>query len=482
MDPVHGGIPYFSHEKQLLDHPLFQRLRHIKQNDILHFVFPGATHSRFEHCIGTMYVAGRIFKNMIRNYLTNRKQLFLSKEQVDAIQYCYGCLRMAALLHDLGHMPFSHLFEESKSGELLLSDSEIIKTLWTDEIRIFVKDVPTHLRHEHYSILAASELLKGLVEKGNFQFEVNDIIGMMEDGNPVPSERFCVSAVATLKLFSKEPDEIDKIPNATLSIAIRDMFKDIISGEIDADKMDYLLRDSYFSGCNYGTYNIDHLTQNICVGFDKDPANLWIGIAINKKGLGALEDFVHSRFRMYLQVYGHKTVVGLKWLLREAVAEIISDADCQICIKTSLSDMRAFADFTDTYCWEAFRLFAQKHPDSACADIVARRKLRHIAVIDDQLPFEKRNKQTSLEELLGKRVVQNECASRFSKINPLFQKMRLLVKDEITGKYQLESITKSSSFFSKFQDVTVTHYYEAPHWMAQGKTENISVQAASEAG
>jgi HD superfamily phosphohydrolase len=69
MDPIHGGISFFSHEKQIIDHPLFQRLRHIKQTDVLNFVFPGATHSRFEHCLGTMYVAGKIFRKMISNYI-----------------------------------------------------------------------------------------------------------------------------------------------------------------------------------------------------------------------------------------------------------------------------------------------------------------------------------------------------------------------------------------------------------------------------
>lgn len=372
---------------------------------------------------------------------------------------------MAALLHDVGHMPFSHQFEEASAGKKLLSDKEIITALWDDSSRIFLSELPKQLRHEHYSIRVACEILKEYNDGEGFVFDICDIVGMMEDGSPPPSDRFCKNAVALLKLFSKEPSSIDTFTDQKVGVAIRDLFKDIISGEIDADKMDYLLRDSYFSGCNYGEYNIDHLTQNICVGFDINPEDPWVGIAIKKKGLGALEDFVHSRFRMYLQVYGHKTVVGLKWLVREAVAEILRyDTVCSAHIKASLTNMRTFADFTDTYCWEAFRRHARTCPKSACADLVARRKLRHIAQIDDQVEFEKRNKRKSLEKELRKAVIQHECASRFSKINPSFQKMRLLVKDTITGHYHLEAITKRSSFFSKFQDVTVTHYYEAPSW------------------
>lgn len=473
MDPVHGGIAYFAHEQMVMDHPLYQRLRHIKQNDILHFVFPGATHTRLEHCLGTMYVAGRIFKSMIRNYLTNRDRLELSEDQVDAIQYCYGCLRLAALLHDVGHMPFSHQFEEAEAGQTLLSDRDIIDAVWTSDWKPFIDSIPEDLRYEHYSIRAACEILKQLTADDTFPpFDPRDIVGMMEDGSPTPSDRFCQSAVAALTLLSKVPDIVKTFSAPKIGIAIRNLFKDIISGEIDADKMDYLLRDSYFSGCNYGAYNIDHLTKNICVGFDMDTNGPWVGIALKQKGLGALEDFVHSRFRMYLQVYGHKTVVGMKWLVREAVAEILHDTDRRKEIKAALSDMKQFSTFTDTYCWEAFRDYARQFPDSACGDLVSRRKLRHVAQIDDQVEFEKRNKRQQLEKEVKKPIIQHECASRFSKINPSFAKMRLLVKDPITGQFHLEAITKRSRFFSKFQDVTVTHYYEKPKWRTESKVAN----------
>jgi len=88
MDPVHGGIPLYRHEIRVIDHPLFQRLRNICQNDILSLVFPGATHSRFLHSIGVMHVGTRMFRSMIDAYL-REKQLSektdLSLSQLDAI-------------------------------------------------------------------------------------------------------------------------------------------------------------------------------------------------------------------------------------------------------------------------------------------------------------------------------------------------------------------------------------------------------------
>ena len=81
MDPVHGGIPLYRHEIQVIDHPLFQRLRNICQNDILSLVFPGATHSRFLHSIGVMHVGTRMFRAMIDAYLRERQ---LSEQEAES--------------------------------------------------------------------------------------------------------------------------------------------------------------------------------------------------------------------------------------------------------------------------------------------------------------------------------------------------------------------------------------------------------------
>lgn len=116
MDPVHGGIPFFPHEELVVNHPLFQRLRWIVQNDITSIVFPGATHTRFQHSLGAMHIAGRLWKSMVRGYLADPKitrSSRITQEQGDSIRYFYFCIRLAALLHDTGHFPFSHQLEAS---------------------------------------------------------------------------------------------------------------------------------------------------------------------------------------------------------------------------------------------------------------------------------------------------------------------------------------------------------------------------------
>jgi len=455
MDPVHGGIQFFEHERRVISHPLFQRLRHIRQNDVLQFVFPGAVHSRFEHSIGAMHIAGRLFKSMIRGYIKDKSIKELNKEQIDAIQYCYGCLRLAALLHDVGHMPFSHQFEVA-SDEIGLFDEEGVRDLFNDSESdtLFGQSIDK-ITHEHYSILISNNILKSV----DLPFEAYDIIGMMENGFPNPSEKFIKSAVNTISLFTPNVCNIDKGLMRDYADKVRSFFKDIISGEIDVDKMDYLLRDSYFTGCNYGSYNLDHLIKNIVLGYD----DKWVGIALRKKGIGALEDFVYSRFRMYLQVYGHKTVVGLKWLLKMALIEMIKSDKYQGCVRETLQDMDKLAHFTDTFFWEGFREFAGEHPLSACADMVSRNNLSHIAALERMAPFELENRIDSLSNAANKELFYDECASKFSQIDSEFEKVRILVNDLEEGK-KLEPVANHSIFFDKFEKVIVTHVYVRPDW------------------
>jgi len=190
MDPIHGGIEIFDHEIRIIDHPLFLRLRHIKQNDILQYVFSGATHTRFEHSIGVMHVASHFFQNMLRNCLANGSKTIMDENEMRAIQYLYGCLRIAALLHDLGHMPFSHLFERSDIGKKLFNDKEIISGIWDGTPTEYMNAIPTKLEHEHLSIRYAIIVLESIKDNTDFPIEISNVIGMMENGSSKYSSKF----------------------------------------------------------------------------------------------------------------------------------------------------------------------------------------------------------------------------------------------------------------------------------------------------
>lgn len=463
MDPIHGGIPLFTHESEVIDHPLFLRLRHVKENDILFFVFPGATHSRFEHCIGTMHVACRIFKGMLQNYFAYRCTRVLEKNEIEAIQYILGCLRLAALLHDVGHMPFSHQFEESIFGKHLLKDSDFIKELFAEKYTAYISSLPSEITHEHYSLICAIEILTSIKNRNPiFPVEIEDVIGIMENGSCKPSSKFINHSITILGLFIKEAMLIKTfVSKENISLKLRDLFKSIISGEIDADKMDYLLRDSYFSGVKYGIFNIDHLIKNIYTGWDIQ-LNPWVGIAINEKGKGAFEDFVHSRFQMYLQVYNHKSVANFKWILRQAVFELSENVDTKLVIRNSLVNLKEFADFTDTFFWEKFREFGKNNDDCACSYIIKRIKLKFIKSIrvDGRTPFVVEREVKNIKEEINKEIITTEAPSKFSKINPDYDKIRLLKFNKINNTPSLDSI--NSEFFERSRDVIIKHVFIAP--------------------
>jgi cytidylate kinase len=195
IEPVHKAIGYFDHEKQVIQHPLFQRLRFIYQSDVMSLVWPGATHSRFLHSIGTMHVASRIFKTIVRGQLTELIKYGhkgISSEQRAAIQYFHACVRLAALLHGTGHAPFSHQFESAHTPQKIFRDPKTFKSLWVgvDWKAYYEKKAPSVLDHEHYSIRCAAKIL----EDNNISEIIfkQDIIGIMEKTAPIPSNLFAI--------------------------------------------------------------------------------------------------------------------------------------------------------------------------------------------------------------------------------------------------------------------------------------------------
>lgn len=121
LDPLHGDIKLSEIEKWCISQPVFSRLRRVKQNTFLYYVFPSANHTRFEHSIGVMHLAGRIFDSCKENYATGEKKkekysltgyaFFDLNLLGDSEEVFYQELRLAALLHDVGHGPLSHLFD-----------------------------------------------------------------------------------------------------------------------------------------------------------------------------------------------------------------------------------------------------------------------------------------------------------------------------------------------------------------------------------
>ena len=227
-DPIHGYIEPTAQEIDLIDAPIFQRLRHIKQLANTYLVFPGATHTRFEHSLGTMFVASQMVSRI--DSLKGEKE----KERQ---------IRLAALLHDLGHGPFSHVSEDI-----------VART-------IGVKNFG------NISIALDAFELDGSVRNALGK-DIDVVLDLLARGNRQATEY------------------------------------DVLDGPLDADKHDYLVRDSHYSGVPYGnpdTLRVLYTLREITRG---TPPETYLGVS--EKGVEAVQSLQFARYNMHRVVYNHK--------------------------------------------------------------------------------------------------------------------------------------------------------------------------------
>jgi HD superfamily phosphohydrolase len=276
-DPIHRTIIVTEDERRVLDHPWFQRLRHIRQLGFVNLVYPGAVHDRFQHSLGVMHLAGERFKRLVGA----RPKALAGYEQAD-LDYAYRVLRFAGLLHDAGHAPFSHTAE----AYLPPVEQVLLPAAWyRDDQR------PAGRRATHEDLSLA--LVHGLAQAG----AIDDTLARD------------VAAV-----LSKNVRRSRRLANLGSLVGI---LRALVSGEIDADRCDYLLRDSHFSGVSYGIYDLPRLTACECVLTGPDGPELGLDV----HGVHALEGLLLARYHMFLQVYFHKTPPAFEYYLERAIAE-----------------------------------------------------------------------------------------------------------------------------------------------------------------
>ena len=259
-DPIHGYIKITKEERELIDSIFVQRLRRIHQLAGAYLVYPGGVHSRFEHVIGTMHVAG-----LIGQSVADKAGL-----HDDDIQE----LRIAALLHDVGHGPFSHLFEE------VLAEK-------------------TDLTHE--------DLSQRIVSESN----IGDI----------------------LKRNGYQPSKISKLCVGKSSG--QPFMNQVIAGGLSADMMDYLLRDTYFTGVEYGKVDIQRVIDSLDVSADGH-------LMLERAALYAFEALLIARYEMFKAVYFHRTVRAAELMLAHSMT--LADNELHL---TDLSKIDKILRLTD---------------------------------------------------------------------------------------------------------------------------------------
>ena len=289
--PIHGIISFNEKERRIIDHPFFQRLRHISQLGFANFVYTGATHSRFAHSLGVMHLAGRIFDQIVAAERGWLAELFNEEDWF----YLRQLVRLAALLHDVGHAPFSHSCEAALPPKNSLN----LPVHWYKSI--CEEDQATH---EDFSVAIIFALAQETMPPLSFE-EAQDICSLIDNN---------ISASVAFQDRCKAPGNCSQDRQTN---NIYPLLKQIISGEVDADRMDYLLRDSYYTGVSYGKFDLDHLVRSLSCVQTKEG----IVLVLNYNALHTYEDFLMARLHMFMQVYFHKTLLPFDYYLSQALQE-----------------------------------------------------------------------------------------------------------------------------------------------------------------
>lgn len=291
-DPVHGYIEVSELEKKIIDSPPFQRLRNIHQLATTYLVYHGAEHTRFGHSLGVMHLVTRTFNHVV----SQNPCLFRDdeKENEIVVMWYRQILRLIALLHDIGHAPFSHASED------LFPDG------WTHES--YTKEIIETTEIANYICEIGEDLRKEIITKMKLSSDEN--IYQKYKIQPITPQLLW-------KIYGEEANPIDG--NYVWSEFL--FLKSFMDGELDCDKMDYLLRDSMYCGVSYGKYDLERFIFSLKVY--KDPKENMIQLAIDRGGIQAFEEFVLARYFMFIQVYFHKTRRYFDHVLIESLKEIL---------------------------------------------------------------------------------------------------------------------------------------------------------------
>ena len=237
-DIIHGSIQICPLAKKIIDTFEFQRLRNIKQLGCCNYVFPSSTHTRFEHSIGVYHLARKYV-----DILNKNGQYFTERDK--------DCISIAGLIHDIGHGPYSHLFDE-----------------------LF----PEKQNHEYRS----GELLKIINKKYNLNFTDDEIKVIID------------------YIYPK---------NIKIDESIKYKYQIISNNNgIDVDRFDYLTRDIHMTGLNFGI-EYKRIMENSKIINGQ--------ILYSEKVKGNIEEFFHVRFNMYKDVYNHRTVRGIEFMIKD---------------------------------------------------------------------------------------------------------------------------------------------------------------------
>lgn len=433
-DVIHGSIVIGATETGVIDSLYFQRLRKIKQLGFAENSFPGATHNRFSHSLGAMHLAGLVFDTIFRKPESPLKltRSTASKSNRRHFQRLRTAVRFAALLHDIGHGPLSHTTEFAMPP---------LKDLQLDSVRSNDSKKNRRATHEDYTLKIILESpLTPILHKALKPLDISPrhIASILND-DVAPHDDFFI---------------ID-------GINYRPILHQMVSSEIDVDRMDYLSRDSYYCGVNYGKFDLAWLVSSLTSHIENDHCYLTLG----HKAIYTFEDFLISRLHMFMIVYfHHKTVI-----YDEMLAQYLASEDCAYQIP---SDIDAYALHDDYFLYTHLnqtknqwaKRIAEKKPLELVGEFTSGmphtkigeqeygRSIRKLTqtLSRQEIPFLEKESSSELSKYIS-------GTERTHKLDPLF--VRYDDKFTTPRAYRLEDCTNLYQNYSRNR--TVTRIYAA---------------------
>jgi hypothetical protein len=298
-DPIHGFIDLDEWEMEIVNHPAFQRLRRIRQLGLSELIYPGTTHTRFEHSLGVLHVGTRMFDQIIK-----KREEFLRQDlhfSDGGFERDRRIVRLACLLHDVGHSPFSHAGEDimPKKGD------------------------GKYYKHEDYSAGIIRHILKDVIESHS----ENENLGI-------------------------KADDVADMVEGKSTLGRRMIWHDIVSSQLDADRSDYLLRDSYYAGVSYGHYDLNRIIATLTIALDDSGPTL----AIDASGKHAAEALIIARYMMFWQVYFQKTRRICDFHATEAVKELLKGYKDNVFLPPTSEE-----NLKDYIAWDDYKVFGAMH-------------------------------------------------------------------------------------------------------------------------
>ncbi len=299
-DAVHGFIHFNEIEQKLIDSAPFQRLHFLHQLGIAFLVYPGATHTRFEHSLGTMEISTKIFESLLEKY-----------KGVPPVSpdYQRQILRLAALCHDLGHLPFSHVAEKALLGAG---------------------------GHEEWTLnIIQSDALKSVFSLVEEAFPGHDV----------------VSDVIKMAIGK---EHLEKMNAGFVFSPWEEVMAEVITGDFfGADRIDYLLRDAQCTGVAYGLFDYQQLIEMLCIL----KTNKGEKLGIEENGISSCEALLLARYFMHKRVYQHSSVKAYTFHLSRFMKRFYEKG-------SYLNDLESYLLLTDNEILSAVRA-SRGDPDAA---------------------------------------------------------------------------------------------------------------------